>query len=63
MPSPLTILIVVATLTAATLPNTGSAVGLFSNRNHNAIFLSIALMLCVMQAHRHRLRRMACHCS
>ena len=31
------------------ITNDGSAVGLFSNRNHNAIFLSIALMLCVIR--------------
>ncbi len=32
--------------------NDGSAVGLFSNRNHNAMFLSIALLFCVLRLER-----------
>ncbi|MXO71619.1 O-antigen ligase family protein [Alteraurantiacibacter buctensis] len=34
--------------------NTGSAVGLFSNRNHNAMFLAVALLLCVLRLERAR---------
>jgi len=29
--------------------NSGSAVGLFSNRNHNALFLNIALLFCIFR--------------
>lgn len=31
------------------ITNEGSAVGLFSNRNHNAIFLTVALLFCVIR--------------
>lgn len=31
------------------ITNTGSAVGLFSNRNHNAMFLSLALLACTFR--------------
>ena len=36
------------------MTNEGSAVGLFSNRNHNAMFLTVALLLCVLQLERAR---------
>ncbi len=34
--------------------NGNSAVGLFSNRNHNAMFLTVALLLCVLRLERAR---------
>ena len=34
------------------ITNDGSAVGLFSNRNHNAMFLTAALLLCVFRMER-----------
>ena len=34
--------------------NEGSAVGLFSNRNHNAMFLTVALLFCVLRLERVR---------
>lgn len=34
--------------------NEGSAVGLFSNRNHNAMFLTVALLFCVLRLERAR---------
>ncbi|MES2699598.1 MAG: O-antigen ligase family protein [Pseudomonadota bacterium] len=36
------------------ITNEGSAVGLFSNRNHNAMFLSVALLFAVIQLERTR---------
>lgn len=38
--------------------NDGSAVGLFSNRNHNAMFLTVALLFCVLRLERARLGKM-----
>ncbi len=34
------------------ITNDGSAVGLFSNRNHNAMFLSVALLFCLFRIER-----------
>lgn len=34
------------------ITNDGSAVGLFSNRNHNAMFLTVALLFCVFRLER-----------
>lgn len=38
--------------------NEGSAVGLFSNRNHNAMFLTVALLFCVLRLERVRMGKM-----
>ncbi len=39
------------------ITNRGSAVGLFSNRNHNAMFLTIALIFCVVRLERLRSKK------